>query len=38
MQLAPIPDHRTVFVPNTRHFVMLDDAAAVLTAINAFLN
>jgi len=36
-QFAPIPDHRIVFVPNTRHFVMLDDPAAVLTAINAFL-
>lgn len=36
-QFESIPDHRIVFVPNTRHFVMLDDPAAVLTAINAFL-
>ena len=37
-QLAPIRQHRIVFVPNTRHFVMLDDPAAVLSAINAFFN
>ena len=37
-QFAPISNHRIVVVPNTRHFVMLDDPAAVLTAINSFLN
>jgi pimeloyl-ACP methyl ester carboxylesterase len=37
-QFAPISDHRIVFVPKTRHFVMLDDPAAVLAAINSFLN
>jgi pimeloyl-ACP methyl ester carboxylesterase len=37
-QFAPIPEHRIIFVPNARHFVMLDNHAAVLAAINAFLN
>ena len=37
-QFAAVRDHRIVFVPNARHFVMLDDPAAVLSAINAFLN
>jgi N-formylmaleamate deformylase len=36
-QFAPIPDHHIVFIPKTRHFVMLDDPAAVLAAVNAFL-
>ena len=32
------PTIEIVFVPNARHFVLLDDPAAVLSAINAFLN
>jgi pimeloyl-ACP methyl ester carboxylesterase len=38
LQFAPIPNHRIVFVPNARHFVMLDDHRTVLSAITAFLN
>jgi pimeloyl-ACP methyl ester carboxylesterase len=37
-QVAPIADHRLVFVENARHFVMLDNPAAVRAAMRAFLN
>ncbi|HJZ76178.1 MAG TPA: hypothetical protein VKE51_30795 [Vicinamibacterales bacterium] len=37
-QFAPISDHRLVFVENARHFVMLDNPAAVAAAMRAFLN
>jgi pimeloyl-ACP methyl ester carboxylesterase len=38
LQFAPIPNHQIIFVPNARHFVMLDDRQTVLSAIDTFLN
>ncbi len=38
LQFAPIPNHQILFVPNARHFVMLDDYRTVLSAITGFLN
>ena len=36
-QFAPIAEHQVVFVPNARHFVMLDNQEAVLSEMDAFL-
>ena len=37
-QFAPISDHRIAFVEDARHFVILDNPAAVAAAMRAFLN
>jgi pimeloyl-ACP methyl ester carboxylesterase len=36
-QIEVIPDHQSIVIPHTRHFVMFDDPPAFFHAIDTFL-